>query len=78
MVPTMGKLITFQLEAELVEPLIETLKSRAQAWKETSKILRDQRPKDTGTPSAAAAEALRRSGLYDALIEKISRQLSDS
>ena len=71
----MSKLITFQLEAELVDPLLETLKSRAQAWQDTNRLHRAQRLKDNAPPSTEAMEAARMASLYAALIEKISSQL---
>jgi hypothetical protein len=71
----MGKLVTFQLEAELVEPLVETLKSRAQAWQETTRILRSHRPKDNEPPNPETVEAARMARLYTTLIEKITHQL---
>ena len=74
----MSNLITFQIEAPLVEPLVETLKSRAQAWQETTRILRAHRAPDHGPPSAEAVEAERMAKLYLTLIEKITSQLDDA
>ena len=71
----MSKLVTFQLDSDLVEPLIETLESRAQAWQETTRLLRVSRPKDNALPSPEAVQADRMASLYAALIEKISNQM---
>jgi len=74
---SMSKLITFQIEAKLADPLLETLKSRAQAWQETTRILHGQRMPHGESPSVEAREAARMTKLYLALIEKISSQLDE-
>ena len=71
----MDNLVNFQLNTELVGPLIETLQSRAQAWQDAARILRTHQGRTAGPSSSEYLEAQRMAGLYQKLVEQLSVQL---
>ena len=74
----MAKIITLHLQAELVQPLVETLESRARVWQETVRLLRvNPRKGDSQAPMLDLAEAEKMAGLYLALAHQIVNQMHE-
>ena len=74
----MAKIITLQLQSELVQPLVETLQSRARVWQESVRVLRAQpRPGDSRAPLPELTNAERMAGQYTALVQEIVNQLGE-
>ncbi len=72
----MAKIVTLQLQSELVQPLVETLQSRACVWQETVRLLRAHSPAGharAAVPDLTKAEKM--AGQYTALVQQIVNQL---
>ncbi len=74
----MANIVTLQLPAELIQPLVETLQSRARVWQETVRLLRTQPHKgDSRAPLPELTAAERMAGQYAALVQQIVSQAPD-
>jgi len=72
----MDRVFTLKLDAALVDPLLEDLEARAEAWLETARILEPDHL-DHGWENAAAnaSEAQRLADLFASLVAQIKSQL---
>jgi hypothetical protein len=73
----MPKKVTLQIDAGLVEPLLECLESRAYAWQESARLVRAHTPPGLLLKDRDPAPVQHTAEIYAALVEQIRSQMPD-